>query len=338
MTPKMNKGPKSLVQRAVITKNPEKAISEYFQSKLEARQVTKYPEWDVARHGPEAELMKAQRDLTQAEQELEVKRVEHENKRHDMDQQWAEMRRKQNVFRESFVKFDQFVQENREKRERADRKIKEEGERQKKCEEDIKILRDKIEHMTRVRDKMQRYVKDYKMAQNYLEKVISETGEFQSISDIFNRFESLVEARKTLTMNQDENLNALAKTSTEMQKLTEEKGQKLMTLNNQLATLESRYDRAKAGALKWEGIVTKIKSTAGDKNLELTQIRSSCWNIYQQICKRKGVPVEVAKGDIENQLVHIKSTILELKRIVKAANKKATKEAKGAPLPRRRCW
>ncbi|XP_011310181.1 coiled-coil domain-containing protein 42 homolog [Fopius arisanus] len=329
MAAKINKGPRSLVQRAVITRDPDKAISEYFQSKLEARQVTKYPEWDVARHGPEAELMKARRDLSQAEQELEIKRVEHENKRHDMDQQWAEMRRKQNLFRESFVKFDQFVQENKEKRERAERKIKEEKERQENCGEEIKILKDKIEHMTAVRDKMQKYVKDYKNAQSYLEKVISETGEFQSISDIFNRFESLVEARKTLTMNQDENLNALGNTSTEMQKLTEEKGQKLMSLNSQLASLESRYDRAKAASLKWEGIVAKIKSTAGDKNLELTQIRSCCWNIYQQICKRKGISVEVDKGDIENQLVHIKSTILELKRIVKAAKKKVAKDAKG---------
>lgn len=101
-----------------------------------------------------------------------------------------------------------------------------------------------------------------------------------------------------------------------------------MNLNNQLATLQSRYDRAKAEALKWEGIVSRIKSAAAEKKLELTQIKSCCWNIYQQMCRRKGIPIEVDKNDIENQLVHIKRTILVLKKITKAAQNKTMKDEK----------
>lgn len=97
--------------------------------------------------------------------------------------------------------------------------------------------------------------------------------------------------------------------------MTEAKGHKLMTLNNQLATFQSRYDRAKAEALKWENFVSRIKAIAAEKNLENTQIKSACWSMYQQTCKRRGISVEVSKDDIENQLVYIKRTMMELKRI-----------------------
>lgn len=105
--------------------------------------------------------------------------------------------------------------------------------------------------------------------------------------------------------------------------MTEAKGQMLVDLNNKLATLEGRYDRAKAEAIRWETIVSRIKATATAKNLELTRIKSSCWNMYLQLCKRKGHSVEVDREDVENQLAHIKRTILELKRITKVATKKA---------------
>jgi len=108
--------------------------------------------------------------------------------------------------------------------------------------------------------------------------------------------------------------------------LTETKTEVLMGLNNKLAQLQERYDRAKVEALKWETIVSKIKETAAAKNLELTQVKACCWNIYQQICKRKEIPVKVSSEDIEQQLVHIKRTIIELKRIIKTVKKKAREE------------
>lgn len=112
--------------------------------------------------------------------------------------------------------------------------------------------------------------------------------------------------------------------------LTEVKTQVLMGLNNKLAELQARYDQAKAQALKWETIVSKIKETAAAKNLELTQVKACCWNIYQQICKKKDIPVKVSSEDVEQQLIHIKRTILELKRIIKTVKKKM-REEKGLP-------
>lgn len=107
--------------------------------------------------------------------------------------------------------------------------------------------------------------------------------------------------------------------------MMELKTHKLMGLNNKLSRLQAIRDRAEVRAHKWETIVSKIKVTAAEKNLEYTQVKTCCWNLYQQICKRKGIPVAVSKDDTEQQLDQIKRTILELKRIIKVAQKRAMK-------------
>lgn len=183
-----------------------------------------------------------------------------------------------------------------------------------------------MRYMRHVRDKMQRYVEEYRKYQNYLDRVVYETGEFQSINDIFNRYETLVETRQSLSDLQDRNLQMLEEKGSEIHHLEEVKTRVLMALSNKMAQLQERYEQAKMQALKWESIVSKIKETAAAKNLELTQLKACCWNIYQQICKRKEISVKVSSEDVEQQLIHIKRTILELKRIIKTVKKKMREE------------
>ena len=64
------------------------------------------------------------------EEKLHAKWDEQERKRKVMDDQWREMRRQELILRESFIRFNKFVRENQEKRERAELKIKEERARQ----------------------------------------------------------------------------------------------------------------------------------------------------------------------------------------------------------------
>lgn len=97
----------------------------------------KHPEWDVARVCPAAELAKCRRESCLAEMELETKRLEEETKRSLIDQQWTELEHKQELLRQSFIKFNKFVKENNDKRERANHKIGEEKERQAKCNQQV---------------------------------------------------------------------------------------------------------------------------------------------------------------------------------------------------------
>ncbi|XP_051162081.1 coiled-coil domain-containing protein 42 homolog [Leptopilina boulardi] len=317
-------------QKSKILIQPKRndTLTQIFHIKGDRPIIKKYPDMDVARATPEAELMRARRDLIQAENELKEKWKEQEIKKIDINQQWSDLRNKENSLRQSFIEYNKLVKENREKRERAEKKISDEEERQKLREKEILDLKKNIEKFSEARDKMKNYVNDYKIYQNYLEKVVNETNEFQSIPEIFNRYETLIEAKELLSENQDKSLAILEEASKNMHEMTQTKTNMLMDLSNELAQLQGRYDRAKALAIRWETIVARIKASAAVKNSELTQMRACCWNLYSQICKRKGIAIELDPNDYEQQLLQIKRTILEVKRIIKVAKKKATKPIK----------
>ncbi|XP_076237064.1 coiled-coil domain-containing protein 42 homolog [Calliopsis andreniformis] len=319
----IEEGTKNFIRRAVVPTDPQKAVTEYFLSKQEDRKIKKHPEWDKPRVFPASELVRAHFDLAHVEEKLHAKWDEQKRKRRLMDEQWKKMRRQELILRESFIGFNRFVKDNQEKRERAEVRIKEELERQAKRQAEINEFNKKLTFLTNVRESMKKHVGEYKKYQNYLERVVAETGEFQSIAEVFNRYETLMEARKILAVHQDQHLQMLEETGTEIYHMTEAKSQKFLGLNNKLAQLQARREKAQAQALRWETIVSRIKVTVAEKALEHTQVKICCWNLYQQICRRKHMPISLAKDDFEQQLEQIKRTILELKRIIKVARKRA---------------
>ncbi|XP_015183988.1 PREDICTED: coiled-coil domain-containing protein 42 homolog isoform X1 [Polistes dominula] len=206
------------VKRAEIPKNSLEGVKELYLSKQEAQNIKKYPEWDVPRINPAFELIKARRDLNISEQKLREKWIEQEEKRKEMDEQWNNLREQELIFRESFIKYNTFVKENQEKRQRAKRKISEERERQTKYQEDVDDLEEKLNYMKGMCEKMQKHVEIYRKYQNYLERVVNETGSFKSITDIFQRYESLIEAKASLSEDQDKNIQLLEETETNIVK------------------------------------------------------------------------------------------------------------------------
>ena len=100
----------------------------------------KYPEWEIPRSSPVAELMRARRELALAEKELQEKCMEQKIQRKNMDQLWEELRSNEQSLRQSFIKFNKLVKENHEKRERAENKIKEERERQESRMEEVRKI------------------------------------------------------------------------------------------------------------------------------------------------------------------------------------------------------
>lgn len=107
-----------------------------------------------------------------------------------------------------------------------------------------------------------------------------------------------------------------------------------MGVQNHLANLEGRYDHAKNKALHWETVVTQIKDYAAARLAEIKQVRTTCWDMYLQICRRKKQEPELQEWDVENQLLAIKSTMLEMGKIERLAKRRATKEGASFKIER----
>uniref|UniRef100_A0ABD2W3Q6 Flagellar FliJ protein n=1 Tax=Trichogramma kaykai TaxID=54128 RepID=A0ABD2W3Q6_9HYME len=110
--------------------------------------------------------------------------------------------------------------------------------------------------------------------------------------------------------------------------MTEKRAQHLLDLNSRLAKAQARYELAHAESLKWEVAVAENKDIVTQQELEDTQIRDCVWNLYNQMCYRKGVSAEAKRDDLEEQLQMVKRTIVELGKIVKMAKRRARRELK----------
>lgn len=66
----------------------------------------KFPEWDVPGVSSEVKLVEAKRELDEAEMRLELKRVEAAESRKDLDEQWKDLEEKEELLRQSFIKFN----------------------------------------------------------------------------------------------------------------------------------------------------------------------------------------------------------------------------------------
>jgi len=56
------------------------------------------------------------------------------------------------------------------------------------------------------------------------------------------------------------------------------------------------------------------------------KVKKTCWNLYQQTCRRQNRPIELKKDNVERQLMYIKYTIQELGKIVHTARQHTRKE------------
>lgn len=307
--------------------HPETVVCDYLHSKTINNVIRKYPEWDVPRTDPAAELVVKKRELHGANTRLANKRQDAVQRRREIDELWKDLEDREEMLKSNFIKFNKFVKENQEKKERAERKIVEERAFILKRETEIENLSSKYDFMCRIRSKMEKNIRKHKLYENYLLAFTEMFPLFYNLDSILDRYEALAEARKVLADRQENDLSSLEEAKARMLRMTEENTLALMGLHNVMADLETRYESAKNKALHWETMVTSIKDTLAERLEDLQEIRQSAWTVYLAMCKRKEIEPKLAEHDVENQLLFIKSTIGELKKIIKIAQKRATKES-----------
>ncbi|KAK5638098.1 hypothetical protein RI129_012393 [Pyrocoelia pectoralis] len=296
--------------------HPEEAVREYLHSKAFNSVIKKCPEWDVARNDPNGELVLQKRELYNAEVRLENKKVKAIKQREEINKLWSDLEEKENTLRSNFIKFNRFVKENQEKRERAERKSTEAHGIFEKRETEIEDLESRYKIMSEVKATMERNIKDHLMYENFLLRVTKAYPMFRTYESILDRYEALAEARKVLADRQEEDLNTLEEA-------------KVMGLYNLMADLQVRYEAAKSKALQWETMVARINNTLKSKLEELQDVRQASWTLYLAMCSRKEIESTLSEDDVENQLLFIKTTMGELKRITRIAQRRANRGCLG---------
>ncbi|KAF5285109.1 hypothetical protein FQA39_LY16798 [Lamprigera yunnana] len=287
----------------------------------------KYPEWDLARSDPASLLVVKKRELHVASTRLSNRKAEAIQTRKDINGMWQDLENRENTLKLNFVKFNKFVKENQEKRERAERQLLDNKTLITKREDEIKEMNFKYGTMLDIRSNMDKNIRSHKMYERFLMNVSKAVPAYRTIDSILDRYEALAEARRQLGQRQESEINTLEDVKARLLKLVEENVLVLMGLHNVVEDLRSRYETAKVKASHWETMVTQIKNVLVSKLADLQEVKQSVWHVYLGMCKRKEIEPTIADHDLENQLLFIKGTIGELKKINRIATKKAAKDS-----------
>lgn len=92
---------------------------------------------------------------------------------------------------------------------------------------------------------------------------------------------------------------------------------KISGLHTKLADVHQRYDNAKQVCSKWEALHQRATLEAMDRVRVTASVKDSCWQIYSDICLRKGIQ-PVHKDDYAKQLDVIKKHLLLLRKVNEA--------------------
>ncbi|XP_071051752.1 coiled-coil domain-containing protein 42-like [Onthophagus taurus] len=302
---------------------PEKAVPMYFESVQNKRSMVDFPKYKEEINVTNClARVRNERELTAMEVWLATCRELAVTRREIMDEQWESLHEKENELRTAFRKFNVFIRENEEKRDRSIRKLESLRELDEIRAIELKELKQKYDFANKAKDMMEKKLKEYSMYEDYLNETSNASkGEFRLAAELITRYEALLEAKALIKQKHEDHIKQLEEAVICMRRQEEDATLKLIGLRNYSGQLLERYEKAKFKSLKWESIVGLIDDYSIHTREDLVRTKAACWDIYTTLANRKEVDIEFEEGEINPQLIFIKKTMEELDFIMSILTK-----------------
>ncbi|XP_004857566.1 coiled-coil domain-containing protein 42 isoform X1 [Heterocephalus glaber] len=302
----------------------EKDLAEYFRLQYEERLLhllQKFPTVDKQSESPSIQLLEKKKEAVAMHQAMEQKKETFKHRMETLKLRWEELGIKEEQLKAHIQKFEQFIQENDQKRIRALKKANKERELKRhhlreltKAKQDMAALQ--LEHQ-QLSNKLQ----DYSIFNQYLEKVV-ENSEFEEIHEVIGRYKTLVSMHHDLMQSTREGQEKIERAKTRLARYMEEKDNEILQHNNELARLQMRFDRARSDVIVWESRWAHIQNTAAKKTLLLGTIKMATLNLFQVVSKQLKEATQVSLEDTHKQLDMIQQFIQNLSDIWAEVKKK----------------
>lgn len=166
------------------------------------------------------------------------KHIEYDESRLDLQLQWEDLTEKEMALHGLFVKYDHFIKDNAEKRERTSRKFEELLIRESDLNSALENLISKHKELEHIKSGLQHQAKINGIYYRYLIKYIEEFQEFKTPMEVLHRYMALIETRLRLGHRQFIDLDATEKIKTDLFLAYNNQNTQLMTIYNRLIELQ----------------------------------------------------------------------------------------------------
>ncbi|XP_072860788.1 coiled-coil domain-containing protein 42 isoform X2 [Chlorocebus sabaeus] len=240
---------------------------------------------------------------------------------------WEELGVKEAQLKAHIQKFEQFIQENDQKRIRAMKKANKERELKRQHMQELSKGKQEMVALRLEHQRLSAKLQDYSIFNKYLEKVV-ENSEFEEIHEVIARYKTLVSMHHDLMQSAQEGQEKIERAKARLARYMEEKDDEILQQNNELARLQMRFDHARSNVIIWESRWAHIQNTAAKKTLLLGTIKMATLNLFQIVSKQLKEVTEVALEDTHKQLDMIQQFIQDLSDIWAEVKKKEQQQVR----------
>ncbi|XP_031994300.1 coiled-coil domain-containing protein 42 isoform X2 [Hylobates moloch] len=308
----------------------EEDLAEYFRLQYGERllqMLQKLPNVEGASESPSIRLLEKKKETKIMHQTMVQKKKMFQRRMETLNLRWEELGVKEAQLKAHIQKFEQFIQENDQKRIRAMKKANKERELKRQHMQELTKGKQEVAALRLEHQRLSAKLKDYSIFSKYLEKVV-ENSEFEEIHEVIARYKTLVSMHHDLMQSAQEGQEKIERAKARLARYMEEKDDEILQQNNELARLQMRFDRARSNVIIWESRWAHIQNTAAKKTLLLGTIKMATLNLFQIVSKQLREVTEVALEDTHKQLDMIQQFIQDLSDIWAEVKKKEQQQVR----------
>ncbi|XP_028609729.1 cilia- and flagella-associated protein 73 [Grammomys surdaster] len=284
------------------------AWEEYFRLAFKEKRLLKPLEQDRDDSSALQLILEKKKELAAADQSLQAQKKEFRSTMNSVDQRWTELEQKGQALKGSVVSFDKQLKEAQTWR--AARKAIEERHRMRSLEAEALRLRAQLKELRLKRARLLPKVQRLEPCARVLERALEQVPNFQEVSDLVARFESLVQTQLALKKAELRRQVEMEVTRERLLSLQKEKQDELLRLSQQRTHLCVKLEAARELTQQWEAKWTEVQNTASEKMLFLGRARMAVLNLYQLVLQKQGRRKALDVEDMEGQLEEVKLFIM----------------------------
>ena len=199
-----------------------------------------------------------------------------------------DLRAKDLVIQESMIQFSVFLQENEKKKKKAADKIENEKKETLNKQTEISTKTAQLKQLQLKAKRIEARKTALLKYEDYLDKVRNSTDEFNEISDILFRYETLNKENLKLDRTHRDLEDKLNRKKEQTTKYIKDKSTEIMKLNNEISSKKSELERILDDTNNLKAEAEEISSKRLGKVSELAQILMAIDNIEAKCFGRKG--------------------------------------------------
>lgn len=184
---------------------------------------------------------------------------------------------------ESLIKFNKFLQENESKRNRAIKRASDEVKQRLTKEQEVVKLKEHLEQLLIENEKLSTEVKKNVKYARYLELVQETVPEdYPEVADLVNRYRTLHETNRDLTMNQMRHGEESEEKRLEFTSFKKERANEILNYNNKIASLQRELEFDETQTIRFQQESDASLRMTTQKTLALGQIVMAIGNLLQR--------------------------------------------------------